>query len=211
MRASIQWLVASMVLAAWGAAQAAIDEVDGEGLKAQLPSVQGRVRLGLSASNTEPWLTSGHASDARLAGASLLGDYYIGGRTATRDGSSSGFRATSGLYLGARASLWGQALAPAGSLALFSVERHSFSLAAPALPGEGDDAGVATVPYVGLGYSSHSIKWGLSFSADFGLMALNPGGALRLGRAFGGGQSVDDLLRELRLSPVVQLGVSYSF
>lgn len=209
MRASLQWLVASMVLAACGAAQAAADEFEGLGLKAPLPSVQGRVRLGLGATQTEPWLASGHASDTRLAGASVLGDYYIGGRYATRDGSSSGFRATSGLYVGARANLWGQALAPADSLALLSVERHSFGLAAPALPGEGDDA--ATVPYFGLGYSSHSIKWGLSFSADFGLMALNPGGALRLGRALGGGQSVDDLLRDLRLSPVVQLGVSYSF
>jgi hypothetical protein len=209
MHASIRWLVASMGLAAWAAAHAATDEVEGLGLKAQLPSVQGRVRLGMSAGQSEPWLASGHASDARLAGASVLGDYYIGGRHAARDGSSSGFRATSGLYVGARANLWGQALAPAGSLALLSIERHSFSLAAPALPGEGDDT--ATVPYFGLGYSSHSIKWGLSFSADFGLMALNPGGALRLGRAFGGGQSVDDLLRDLRLSPVVQLGVSYSF
>ena len=210
MRASIRCLAASTVLAAWGwAAQAAAEEVEGLGLKAQLPSVQGRVRLGLNTAQGEPWLASGHASDTRLSGASVLGDYYIGGRTAARDGSNSGFRATSGLYVGARANLWGQALAPAGSMALVSVERHSFSLAAPTLAGEGDDAGA--VPYLGLGYSSHSIKWGLSFSADFGLMALSPGSALRLGRALGGGQSADDLLRDLRLSPVVQLGVSYSF
>lgn len=209
MRASIGWLVAWMLFGAWGTARAAADEGEGLGLKAPLPSVQGRVRLGLGAAQGEPWLAPGHASDARLAGVSLLGDYYIGGRTALRDGSSSGFRATSGLYVGARAHLWGQALAPSGSLALLSIERHSFSLAAPALAGDGDDAGA--VPYLGLGYSSHSMKWGLSFSADFGLMALHPGSALRLGRAFGGGQSVDDLLRDLRLSPVVQLGVSYSF
>lgn len=210
MHASIRLLVASITaLGACGAAGAAPDE--GEGLKVQLPSVQGRVRLGLSATHAEGWLATGQASEARLSGASFLGDYYFGGRHATRDGESAGFRATSGVYLGSRASLWGQTQVPAGSTSLLTVERHSFSLAAPASTGEGDDAGSATVPYLGLGYSSQSLKWGLSFSADFGLMALNPGGALRLGRAFGGGQSVDDLLRDLRLSPVVQLGVSYSF
>ena len=39
------------------------------------------------------------------------------------------------------------------------------------------------------------------------LIAQSPGGVLRLGR----GQSLDDVVRELRLEPVLQLGVSYSF
>jgi hypothetical protein len=38
-------------------------------------------------------------------------------------------------------------------------------------------------------------------------MALNPGSGLRLGR----GQSLDDVVRDMRLTPVLQLGVSYSF
>jgi hypothetical protein len=34
---------------------------------------------------------------------------------------------------------------------------------------------------------------------------------VRLGRVVGGSQSLDDLVRELRLSPVLQFGASYAF
>ena len=44
-----------------------------------------------------------------------------------------------------------------------------------------------------------------------GLMALNAGSAVRFGRLLSGTQSVDELVRDLRLTPVLQLGVSYSF
>ena len=36
-------------------------------------------------------------------------------------------------------------------------------------------------------------------------------GPAMLGRVFNGNQSLDDVLREMRLSPLVQVGVSYSF
>ena len=36
-------------------------------------------------------------------------------------------------------------------------------------------------------------------------------GAVRLGRVLGGSIGVGDALRELRLQPVVRLGVTYSF
>jgi hypothetical protein len=52
---------------------------------------------------------------------------------------------------------------------------------------------------------------GWSFSADFGLVALAGGNMVRLGRVVGGSQSLDDLVRELRLSPVLQFGASYAF
>jgi hypothetical protein len=61
-----------------------------------------------------------------------------------------------------------------------------------------------------VGYTSLYGKSGWGFSADFGLMALSPGSAVKLGRVLGG-QSLDDVLRDMRLSPLVQLGVSYSF
>ena len=51
----------------------------------------------------------------------------------------------------------------------------------------------------------------LGHKADVGVMALNPGSAVKLGRVVGGNQSLDDVLREMRLSPLVQVGVSYSF
>jgi hypothetical protein len=65
------------------------------------------------------------------------------------------------------------------------------------------------VPYVGLGYSGLTGRGGWGFAADVGVMALH-GDSVRFGR-LSGAQSLDDLLRDLRLTPVLQLGVSYSF
>ena len=82
----------------------------------------------------------------------------------------------------------------------------------PSVGAAGGDLGNdSAVPYVGFGYSSTSLKGGWGFSADLGVMALNPGNAMRLGRAFGSVQSAEDLIRDLRLSPAVQVGASYSF
>lgn len=69
----------------------------------------------------------------------------------------------------------------------------------------------ATRPYLGLGYSGLSVKGGWNFDADIGLVAGNPSGAWRLGRAMLGDQGVDYSLRDLRLTPVVKLGMRYSF
>ena len=68
-----------------------------------------------------------------------------------------------------------------------------------------------TVPYIGIGYSNLSTKSGWSFSADLGVVSQSPGNVVRFGRVFGGSQSLDDVVRDMRLAPVVQLGVSYSF
>ena len=77
------------------------------------------------------------------------------------------------------------------------------------------------MPYVGLGYSTGGLSanrwggWGLS--ADIGVQAargaVDPltGRALDSSGAGGAGGNVADLLRELRLTPVLQLGVSYAF
>ncbi|MBP6776523.1 MAG: hypothetical protein KA151_04620 [Piscinibacter sp.] len=217
MRASCLLLIGWLALAAAPAVSAApADEAmldDGDGLKPTLPRLQGRVRLGMSASTLDLSGPAGPAADGRLSGASVLGDYYFSNRYATRDGDVSGFRATTGVYVGSRTGLWGGPTSLAPSAGVLSVERHSFSLAAPPWADDaGNDRGSSgTVPYIGLGYSSSSLKGGFSYSADLGLMALSPGSALRLGRAFGGGQSLEDLLRDLRFSPVVQVGVSYSF
>lgn len=73
----------------------------------------------------------------------------------------------------------------------------------------GTTTGLATWPYMGLGYSGQALKGGWGFSADLGL-ALNAGGT-RLGRAVFGAESLDTAVRELRLSPVMQVGVRYAF
>ena len=206
MRASCLSLVASLGLGAAPAAWA-IDE--GDGLQVlELPRVQGRVRLGLG--SDAPYLAApGLTGNVQLSGASMLGDYYFAGRQLTRDGDSSGFRATTGVFLGSRLGLWGGPGPATLASSLVSVERHSFSLAS-AQPGA-ESGESAAVPYLGLGYSGSSLKGGWGFSADLGVMAMNPGNALALGRALGNLQSAEELVRELRLSPAVQVGVSYSF
>lgn len=189
------------VLALGMAAQAQAG--DGEGL--DLPRLQGRVKLGIESATAEPI-----GSPSRLSGASVLGDYYFG-RYDARDGDAGGFRATSGVFLGSQLGIWGGPT-PTGALAggPLTVERHTFSLLAPTRGSDfTGDSGL--VPYVGVGYSGSSLKGGWGFSADLGLMALNPGGAARLGRTLGGGPSLEDVLREMRMSPLVQFGASYSF
>lgn len=69
----------------------------------------------------------------------------------------------------------------------------------------------SVVPYLGLGYTGLSIKGGWGLNADIGLTAESPSASTRFGRALLGNTAWDSALRELRLSPVFQLGVTYSF
>lgn len=208
MHGSRGWLVGMVGLLLLGAGPTArAEEADG----LAMPRLQGRVRLGMG---VEPSAIDApgysNAQSAKLSGASVLGDYYFG-RFSTPAGDASGFRATTGVFLGSRLGLWGGYAPSVLSGNLFSVERHSFSLLAPPQVVDGASSDSTSVPYVGLGYSGASLKNGWGFSADLGLMALSPGNAARLGRALAGSQSLDDALRELRLSPLLQLGVSYQF
>jgi hypothetical protein len=136
---------------------------------------------------------------------SLMGDYYF---TGSLMGSrrSGGFRATSGLLVGPRSQSWlGQPGLSAGGA--FSVGTQAFGQTA-ALPTSAEAASdTATLPYLGLGYTGLSLRGGWSFNADLGLVARSPGNAVKLGRS----QNLDDTVRELRLSPLLQFGVSYSF
>lgn len=74
-----------------------------------------------------------------------------------------------------------------------------------------DSDGRTAWPYLGLGYSGASAHGDWGFNADVGMAAQSLGATVRLGRAFGGGLSMSDALRDLRLQPVVRLGVTYSF
>ena len=67
------------------------------------------------------------------------------------------------------------------------------------------------LPFLGLGYSGLSATRGWGITADLGLALENPASAVRAGRALLGNQGFEQALREVRLSPVFQVGVSYAF
>jgi len=192
MNASLRILLISW--AAWGAgAQAA------EGLSIPDSAWQRwQARAALSTYDNSP----------RLAAASLVGDYYFRGLRLGDAGTAGGFRATSGLMLGAGSALLGAAGVPSRLGDGLSLGHVALS---PALPGtDPADAG-ATLPYLGLGYTSIAAGSGFSFTADVGLVAQNPGATSGVGRALLGTESLDAAFRNLRLRPVLQLGVRYTF
>jgi hypothetical protein len=171
------------------------------------PRWQGRIGLGSAVSpGLRPELQ--HHDDTKLGSVSLMGDYYLTGPLLGRHRLTGGLRATSGLVIGPRSALLSNPALPAHQVSPFSLSRLVGGV--PPLAGaEGSELG--TVPYLGIGYTGMSIKGGLSFSADLGVAAMSPGQGLRFGRVVSGSQSFDDMLRELRFTPVIQLGVSYSF
>jgi hypothetical protein len=172
------------------------------------PRWQGRMQvLGTSA-----WWRPAVADDTRdaagqrLEALSLLGDYYFL-RQAAGPQAQSGFRATSGLIIGVPTNR---------VLSGFGQTGTGTGLAHPALPspaaGLAETVGTSTtVPYLGVGYTSASARGGWGFSADIGLVARSPGSAVKLGRVFSGNQPLEEMLREMRLSPLLNVGVSYSF
>jgi hypothetical protein len=144
-------------------------------------------------------------------GASLIGDYYLfGAPEDVGTAWTAGLRASSGLLI----------RQPGVALNDLALSSRALATGAPALrPPVGSAFGLAaepaaetgTLPYVALGYSGQLVQTGWGFWADVGLVVQSPGGALGLGRVVSGSQGVDELIRELRLSPMLQLGVSYSF
>ena len=169
---------------------------------------QGRVSVG---SSSTFWRSSLFDADATRPGSvSLMGDYYFS-RSLLGAGTQGGFRATSGLIVGPRAQAWsGQPGLGAGSA--FSVGNRLFGGNSGAVPYLRDPSTeTAALPYMGVGYTGLSVRGGWSVSADLGLVAQNPSNTVRLGRLFGSGQNLDDMVRDLRMTPMFQLGVSYAF
>jgi hypothetical protein len=169
---------------------------------------QGRVSVG---GNSTFWRSNLIDADAaRPSSISLMGDYYFT-RSLLGMGTQGGFRATSGLIFGPRAQAWsGQPGLGAGST--FSVGNRLFGSNTGAIPYLRDPSiETATVPYLGVGYTGLSPRGGWTVSADLGLVAQSPSNAVRLGRSFGAGQNLDDAVRDLRMTPMFQLGVSYAF
>jgi hypothetical protein len=171
------------------------------------PRLQSRISL----QTASPWSTaiSGSRSNPGLGTLSLMSDYYVS-PSFLGPQRAGGFRATSGLMIGPRNQPWAL---PSPSLGNGgpATDRGLLGLPTATLV-PGDTAGESpALPYVGVGYTGLSVRGGWSFSADLGMVSLNAGGAVKFGRVVNGSQSLDDTLRDMRWSPLVQLGVSYSF
>lgn len=170
------------------------------------PRVAARLGLSMSPASTTalPGLFDANMSrgPSQVTSLNVLGDVYFP--------NVHGFRATGGVLLGARSQPWSSSALLANQPGAALVVGRT---ASAGMEDTGSDASEASssVPYLGIGYSDTSARRGWGFSADFGVLALAPKPAVRLGRVFSGQQSFDDLLRELRLTPSVQVGVSYSF
>jgi hypothetical protein len=188
---------------------------EGDGLAANADSVpwtrfQSRISYAPGASGWRADLTPFERSGLQVGAVGLLGDVYFGATPAARATPAGGFRATSGVLIGGRSPWLGAAASPSSSLLATNRRLFGASASAPGYPAD-TSAESATVPYIGIGYSALSAKSGWRFSADLGVVSQSPGNVVRFGRVFGGSQSLDDVVRDMRLAPVVQLGVSYSF
>lgn len=153
------------------------------------------------------------SSEAGLAGdsLSLFGDYYFSSNgLASTEALRGGFRATGGVFVGPRSGL-GLAVPSGWPGAANPALARGFGLSVPAAGRAPYAVGeTSSVPYVGVGYSGlkslRATGGGWAFSADLGLMALQPRSAVRLGQ-----QPVNDTLRDLQFSPLLQVGASYTF
>ncbi len=154
-----------------------------QGLKLpEEPSLRARVNL----------LSSDELGGSRLLAAQLLGDYYL-------VGEGNGLRLSGGLMVGP-ASLAGSSLAPSRPGVLGVGHRR--------LLGNSDEERL-NQPYLGVGYSRYGSTWG--FTADLGVAVRGGGAGLRTDSSTAFAQSIDDSLRRLQWTPMVQLGVSYRF
>jgi hypothetical protein len=177
----------------------------GQGLSVDADRVdwpQWQARLQVFSEPMTPGLTSFDDASLRPRSAALFGDYYV---TRPYLGQAGGMRVTSGLLTGARGAVFGPGLmTPPGLFGFGSQTRPGLGVSSPDASGD-----VLTWPYLGIGYSDSSLRGGWGFSADLGLAAQNFG----LGRTARslGNQPLDDMIRDLRLAPVLQLGVSYRF
>ncbi|MBC7480729.1 MAG: hypothetical protein H7337_02155 [Rhizobacter sp.] len=168
---------------------------------------QGRLSFGTSPPPWHAGLADPDSQAVRLNRMSLMGDYYVTS-SLIGAGSVGGLRATGGVILGPRVQLWAGQVGASGSG--FNIGSRPFGPSA--MPYTNDPGGdTVALPYLGLGYTGLSVHSGWRFSADLGLVAQSPGNASRLGRALGGGQSLDDAVRDLRISPLLQVGASYAF
>lgn len=165
---------------------------------------QGRLSLALPA--TAPWQLGSESAAVKSRSASLMGDYYFS-RSLVGPRQLGGFRATSGLIFGSRSAAVSSAPALVGGGGFNASSRK---IATAGVSGD-TPSDTATLPYLGVGYTNLSVRSGWGFSADLGLLGQSAGSSVRFGRSFNASTSLDDAVRELRMTPLLQLGVSYAF
>lgn len=138
-----------------------------------------------------------------VASLNLLGDYFFGDPVS----DAGGLRATSGLIVAPRSQVSiSQTSLPSG---LFGSASRVFG-SRPMVASTDYGADTSALPYFGLGYTGGTAGAGWSFSADLGLLGPRNGSAA--GRLFGNAQrNSEELARDLRPMPLVQVGVLYSF
>jgi hypothetical protein len=163
---------------------------------------------GLGASLDSQFVTTS-GEGLKVRGVRVLEDYFFS--------PVSGFRATGGLIGGSTATPWLPSASPLGNARSLSLSVPRLGWGSPITntvdPLDGGSAASSTaVPYVGAGFSSPSDDGLWRFSADLGLISRNPGSVGKVGKVLTNGLgSVDDVVRDLRLQPMVQVGLSYSF
>ncbi len=156
----------------------------------------------------------GSQASRSLQGGALLGDYYFARPF------FGNFRASGGVVVGGLAGLpagvfnpSSQAATSVGISLLGGRAGGGAGGAAGGLAGANlannlgatpSAEGAQAAPYLGLGFTGTAWHNRVSFSADLGLVSDRP-------RALFGNQGVDNALRDMRLSPVMQLGLRYSF
>ena len=182
-----------------GCAARAADGLQAPAVEALWPQWQARINLQTDSltplSLSRPF--DGAGPQRGVQGAALLGDYYFG------EATQGGFRASGGLLIGAQGgSPW------AGMQA---NSRLGLALSAGGLGSASAYDMSATATYLGLGYTGTVWHSGLALTADLGLVAERAGAAAGLGRALFGNQGAESALRDMRLSPMLQLGLRYSF
>ena len=162
---------------------------------------QWQARLYVATEPLAPMPSLFEGASLRPQSAAFFGDYYV---TRPYIGQAGGLRLTSGLVAGMRGSVIspGQATAP-GAFGFTAQARQSLGSSIDA------SSDVLAWPYLGIGYSDSSLRGGWGSAPTSGLQRKAsgcPGAARSLGNL-----SLDDMVRDMRLTPVLQLGVNYRF
>lgn len=162
---------------------------------------QWQARITVMAANVvptaAPWFDGGNAARG-VQGGAIFGDFVFASP------SFGSFRASGGLLSGG---LGGLPLLQTNAGSRLGVALLGSSVSAY-VPGSESPS---TLPYLGLGFSGATGLSGLAITADLGVTAERPAAAAGLGRALFGNQGMERSLREMRLAPVMQLGLRYTF
>ena len=132
----------------------------------------------------------------------MLSDYYFAG----------GFRATAGLVRGSSNMPWWPSEQQGATGLNLSMQRLD-TLSSPNQ--ERLEETNRTAPYLGAGYSTRlngirtDSAW--RFNADLGLISINSNNIDRISRMLQGDEGVENIIRELRLRPVIKFSVNYAF